>query len=234
MPLVSWISLRRLVFLSLSLFLLIATGCTTEPVEPERQPEKAVILPVFTLHKELRRDASIVQSQLVRALREAGYDCAELGAEDFEKLQRTAFDESGSIYNPTVGEYVALDDSKYRASLLQQLRTRSFDMVILPELKLRSATVQDKAILWDGVSRSLQVEGNAQYLAPRQARGLSLLVMAYGSTGVLIGRGIGGITVPFYLDATTSNVQFKLRDSFYDIDEVSEGVEIAIKGLRRK
>lgn len=234
MPLVCWISLRRLVFLSLSLMLVLAAGCTTEPVEPERQSEKMVILPVFTLHKELRRDASIVQNELVRALRDAGYDCVEISAEDFEQLQRNAFNESGSIYNPSVGEYVALDESKYRASLLQQMRARSFDVMVLPELKLRAAQVQDNAILWDGVSRNLQVQGNTQYLAPQQARGLSLLVIAYGSTGTVVGRGIGGITVPFYLDATTSNVQFRLRDSFYDVDEVSEGIAIAIKGLRRK
>jgi hypothetical protein len=186
------------------------------------------------LHKELRRDASIVQNELRKALQDAGYDCVELSADDFEKLQRNAFDESGSIYNPSVGEYIALDDAKYRASLLQQLRTRAFNIMILPELQLRPARVQGNNIIWDGVTRNMEVRGTGKYLAPREARGLSLSVSAYGSTGVVVGRGIGGITVPFYLDATSSNVQFQMRDAFYDIDEVSEGVEIAIKRLRRK
>jgi hypothetical protein len=230
----SWESFRRVVMLSLLLLPFMGGGCTTEPVEPERQSEKAIVLPVITLHKELRTDLSIVQNQLLKALKDAGYDCVELSEEEYEKLQRNAFDEAGSIYNPSVGEYVALDDGRYRASLLQQLRARKFDVMIVPELKLRAVRVEANSILWDGVTRDIEVRGNGKYLAPREARGLSLLVAAYGSTGVLVGRGIGGITVPFYLDATSNDVQFHLRDAFYDVDEITEGVAIAIKGLRRK
>lgn len=225
---------RCVALLSVLLLSLLGAGCTTEPVEPEQQPQNAIVLPVFTLHKELRGDVGIVQSQLLKSLRDAGYHCSELSGEEFEKLQRVAFEESGSIYNPSVGEYVALDDGRYRASLLQQLRGRKFDVVIVPELQLRAAQVQDKKILWDGVTREMEVRGTSNYLAPRQARGLSLLVAAYGSTGVLVGRGIGGITAPFYLDATSNDVQFRLRDAFYDATEVNEGVTIAIRGLRRR
>lgn len=228
------VSFRHIVMLSLSLLLALASGCTTGPVEPEQQPQKAIVLPIFTLHKELRSDASMVQNELREALQEAGYDCVELTADEFEKLQRTAFDESGSIYNPTVGEYIPLDDAKYRKSLLQQLRTRTFDVLIIPELQLRQALVQGKTIVWDGVSREMEVRGDGKYLIPREARGLSLFVSAYGSTGVLVGKGAGGITVPFYLDTTIPDAQFQLRQTFYDADEVSEGVAKAIMGLRRR
>jgi hypothetical protein len=234
MPSLSFTLFRRVAWPALLLLSLLGAGCTTEPAEPERRPENAVVLPVFTLHKELRGDVAIVQNQLVRALKDAGYKCVELSADEFEKIQRVAFEESGSIYNPTVGEYVPLEPGRYRVSLLQQLRGRKFDVVILPELQLRAAQVQANNILWDGVTRNIEVRGNSQYLAPRQARGLSLLVAAYGNTGALVGRGIGGITVPFYLDATTADVQFRLRDAFYDVDEVSEGVAIAVKGLRHR
>jgi hypothetical protein len=217
----------------LCLLVPLLEGCTTEPLEPQQQVEKAIVLPLFTLHKELRSDLSIVQTQLVRALEAAGYECEQISEEEFEKLRDNAFSESGSIYNPSVGEYVALEPVAYRKSLLQQLRSRGFDVMILPELQLRAASVQGNSILWDGVSRDVIVRGSGRFLMPREARGLSLAVTAYGSTGVLVGRGFGGITVPFYLDTTGSTAQFRLRDAFYDSAEVKEGVAIAIRGLRR-
>jgi len=228
-----WLCTRWVALPMLLLSLLIAS-CTTEPVEPALQPETAIVLPVSTLIKDLRGDVSIVQHQLVKTLKDAGYHVTELGADEFEKMQHNAFDESGSIYNPSVGEYVPLEPARYRANLLQQLRDRKFNLVIMPELQLRSAQVQGDEVLWDGVARKIEVRGTSNYLAPHEARGLSVTIAAYGSTGVLVGRGAGGITVPFYLDATTSNVQFRLRDSFYNADEVKEGVTIAIMSLRRK
>jgi len=218
----------------LSLLALLGAGCTTEPVKPKLQPETAIVLPISTLHKELRGDVSIVQHQLEKTLKDAGYHITELTADEFEKMQHNAFDESGSIYNPSVGEYVPLDAGRYRSSLLQQLHDRKFTITIMPELQLRTAQVQGENVLWDGVTRKIEVRGTSNYLAPHEARGLSLVISAYTSTGALVGKGAGGITVPFYLDATTSNVQFHLRDSFYDADEVKEGVAIAIMSLRRK
>lgn len=236
MSLLSRAPIRRDFALALlAVFLLLLNGCGTNASKPDLAVRKAVVLPVSTLHKELRRDVGIVQSQLVEALENAGYDCLVIQADEFTRMQANAFDVSGSIYSPTVGEFVALDDAKYRASLLQQLRARGvFDVMIMPELTLRAARINGNVISWDGVSRDIEVRGNNKYLTPREARGLSLLVSLYGNNGNVVGRGIGGITVPFYLDAQTNDVKFQLRDVVYDLNEVSEGVGIAVNAFRRR
>jgi hypothetical protein len=236
MPLFSSIRVRRDFYMPiLCLLAMLGTACTMAPAKPELPLQKAIVLPVSTLHKELRGDAAIVQNQLAEALNEAGYDCYVITVQDFEQLQRKAFDESGSIYNPSVGEYVALDDARYRNSLLRQLRARgAFDVMVVPELMLRAARIQGNVISWDGVSRDLEVRGQSKYLMPREARGLSLLVNAYGNNGGLAAKGIGGITVPFYLDARSNDTQFRLREAFYDVGEVSEGVDLAVKAFQRK
>jgi len=228
--------LRRCLKLTLLIVVaMLGSGCGSGASKPELPVQKAVVLPVSTLHKELRRDVGIVQSHLVEALDDAGYDCVVISVDEFARLQANAFDVSGSIYNPTVGEFVALDDAKYRASLLQQLRARgAFDVMIMPELTLRAARIKGNVISWDGVNRDLEVRGDGKYLTPREARGLSLLVSLYGNNGNMVGRGIGGIAVPFYLDVHTEVAKFQLRDAFYAPDEVSEGVGIAVNTFRRR
>ena len=228
---------RILMLVSFSVWL---TACSQQPTKPasvDEAQKRIVVLPVFSLVKDFRQYSDDVHQRLLRQLKSMGYDTIVLEHTQYQQMRRQALEQSGSIYNPMVGEFVPYKEDIYLASLVEQLRTQeSFDLILLPELVLRDAKLDGDLMVWDGGKLPFQISGDKKqrYKTPSRVRGLSLEIEVYTPTLRQKVRHFGAIAVPYYFDLNTKPPSFKLRENLFDGKVVDAGVGLAIEPLVNK
>ncbi len=225
------------------LMILYLSACSTPPKLDEAQVEdklvfyeaqKVVVLPIFSLVKEFRQYTPLIHQTLVDSLSARGFDCFVIGEKQYLEMRKKALQESGSIYNPGVGEFIPFNEDVYIADFVQQLTSvGDFNLLLFPELLLRTAMVNGDFVAWDGTNQPLIVKGNADGNAkiPKIARGLSLKVVAYTIRGERRMEQFGGLAVPYYLDLTSTPASFKLRDNLMEQEKLLKGVQRVIAPL---
>lgn len=207
-----------------------------KPAEPEAVMERKtiVVLPVFTVVRAFRPYGTEVHQQLVKELEQAGHDCFVVSDKQYKSLRHQALEQSGSIYNPAVGDFVAYKEDVYAASMIEQLsKLGDFDLMLIPELVLRTAAVDGDQLVWDGVRLPMVVKGerDATFKAPGKARGLSFKGTVYTSNGREVVKRYSGFAVPYYLDLGATPPNYRIRETLYDEATLDVGIKRAIDVL---
>jgi hypothetical protein len=228
---------RVLLLVGLFLGLMACSQSAVKPVLVEETQKRIVVLPVFSLVKEFRQYSDDVHQRLLGQLKSMGYDPIVLEHAHYQQIRRQALEQSGSIYNPMVGEFVPYKEDVYLASLVEQLGSEEgFDLILLPELVLRDAKLDGDLMVWDGAKLPFQVSGDKKqrYKTPSRIRGLSLEIEVYTPGLRQKVRHFGAIAVPYYYDLNTTPPRFKLRENLFDGKVVDAGIGLAIDPLVNK
>lgn len=221
-----------------SVFLLavfVFTGCTT--VEEQKLPvygaNTILLLPVKSLHKELKTSEPSVDLVLKSQFEKTKFNIITLTTAEYERANKEALEISGSVYKPDVGDYVPLNTRLYASSLKNILADKySFDTLVLASLLLREAKLDEDLIIFDGAERKLEYEqGSPRGLLPRRPRGLSLQLNAFAQRNNATIDVFGGISLPFFIRVKDNKPEFVIKQQFFTEKELSEGLKIAVKQL---
>ncbi len=219
------------------LILLLLAGCAEIPVQkqnPIALPQKLVVLPVVTMMGELRMQGYRIHSNLKAKLEELGCDCNTIGKDQYQSFRRQALEQSGSIYDPAVGEFMPLKEDRYVESMISQLVTSGdYDGVVFVELVLRRAVFDDGRLIWDDTVQPLVVIGGElkNHRLLQQTRGLSINLHILDREGDLLYKQIAGISVPFELDLTVKPPHFRLRQLPFNNSQLNAALEMLMAGL---
>ena len=95
---------------TIAFILSIVFGCAEQAVKPAvvQETKKIVVFPVFSVIKEFRQYDAMVHSHLVAQLQSLGHEVVVVADEQYRSLRHHALEQSGSIYNPTVGDFIPL------------------------------------------------------------------------------------------------------------------------------
>lgn len=229
-------ALRAYIFMAAFAFFIVS-GCAEQPVKPvvEEEPKKIVLLPVFSVIKEFRQYDEMVHRRLINQLQNLGHEPIVIADEQYQLFRKHALEQSGSIYNPAVGDFIPYDEQVYVAKLVLQLsKSIDFDLLMLPELSLRAATVDGDMLVWDGVRMPQVIKGGQDktFRSPDKARGLSLKIAIYTRAGRELVKHYTGVAVPYYLDLQQSPVRYRLRKQLFDDDQLNTSIALALKTLQ--
>ena len=98
------------------------------------------------------------------------------------------------------------------------------DLVILPNMVLRSGEWKGSSLRWDGVRR--RAPGTVRMTMSGNTLAASLYVVVYRPDGTLVFRGYGGLDVLWGIDRVNERMEL-LEDRLEDLDNLREGICIA-------
>jgi hypothetical protein len=227
MPFVKAI-LIGLIFLSLQ-------SCQTVPLEKTFiiKANTIVIFPAESLHKELDRFSEDVQIVLSEKMKKKNFNVVLVSVEEYQQLRKEALTISGSMYEPSVGKLAPLNRNAFVKALVDLTSEKyAYDVIIVPDMVLRSAETQGDQGVWDGVKRDFSwVEKPKEiYRLPAKATGLSLRLGAYTNNGGNIVLNYTGVSLPYDLlyNTLSGKFGFQLKDVFFTKKELNESVELAL------
>lgn len=216
-------------------FCLLLAACQTSPVEPlaKVSASTAMLLPVSSLHEEMVSHHEQVAAALTEGLKQERLEV--LQPKDWGTQSETALEASGAIYNPDIGRFLPLDKKRYTQALLEQLLPQqSFEVLVMPELVLRSADLDKKMLVWDGVHKALPLEdADRDAPLPKSSKGLSLRVLLYSRDGMEIMDGFYGVSIPYLIDYSAGKPVFRLKSEFFTEEEITDAVRRAMKDISR-
>ncbi len=229
-PLVSYVFL-------VTFMLLMFSACAEQPTKPEvsEDSQKIIVFPVFSIVKEFHQYNDEVHGRLIAELQKLGFDVVTVSEEQYRDIRHHALEQSGSIYNPAVGDFVPYNEQVYVADIVLQLaKSVNFDLLLMPELTLRTATVDGDLLVWDGVRLPQVIKGkkNKTYRVPDKARGLSLKIALYTRAGREQVKHYTGVAVPYYLDLERRPPSYRLREQLFDDGQLDASIELALKTLK--
>lgn len=190
--------------------------------------KKLLVLPSTSLHRQIRFLNRDVQAALVKQLTVQQLNVQAVSEADFKAARSQALDSSGSIYEPSLKDYVPLYPNKYFPALLQALaQNYQFDTAIVPELVLRTALVDGKQISWDEKEATIEYSAEMELA---QVRALSLKLDFFQANGLGLGQRFAGYVMPF--DIVGKRIpEFELRTDLYQqFDALNAAVAIALSG----
>ncbi len=216
-----------------SLFLL---GCETVPVADTLvvKAKTVLVLPADSLHKELDPFYGDVQLRLAKMISEKGFKVTTIEGREYQQLANDALTVSGSVYEPSVGKMVPLNRSTFSKALIDLISERKrFDIIVLPEMVLRTANVDGDKAVWDGIEREFTWSEKPDdiYTLPSKASGLSLKLGAFTHNGAQVLVKFTGITLPYNLRNDNGRFIFELKDPFFSRDELNESVDLSLKAF---
>jgi hypothetical protein len=225
---------RRIVF-SLLLFPLLFCVSSCEAV-PDQQPVKIkvsslVVMPVDSLQEELLVGGGEIHSVLVANLQKRGYRVLTPDAAGYRKLLDEALVVSGSVYDPAVSRFLPLNRDVFIKALVDSAATNlGAELVLIPEVVLRTGDVAGDHVEWDGVARELEFlqKPEQSYRLPPRAKGASLRVAAYTRNGAEVYLQFGGISLPYRARYRDKQLVLEPKVPPYTSKEMAEGVNTAL------
>ncbi len=221
----------------LCLILLTACSSVTEQKQPHVNAATVLLLPVTSLHQELSDTQAQIESILTANLKKKGFKVVTITAEQYTAVNQQALDDSGSIYSPEVGSFTPLNRSSYAKSIAARLNSKlTFDLLLLPELTLRSAAVEGESVTWDSVKRKIELQAAPGSITrlPEQSKGLSVSLTAYTQGGVRVNQVYGGISLPYTISFIKDQPNYVLKPEFFTDKEAAEGVKKALSQLYKQ
>lgn len=227
---------QRGVSLCLMLMTVLLLSCTSEPVIKREQmlAQTVLLLPLSTLHQELTQGGELIAEQLEQQLSRHGFTVFALAPQVHQRYVDKALEISGAVYDPNIGQFVPLDKGVYAYNFVRLIAVDyEFDVVLNPQLLLRTTRVNMDEAQWDGVSREIEfvVKPEKNYQIPRSAKGVSLRLNGYSRNGGSVSTGFGGVSLPYRVDLAQGIKGFKLKESFYTKSEIKEGVKVALESF---
>jgi hypothetical protein len=222
----------------LSVIASLLVGCASSvPVKPSVEVPKLdltgkvfVVAPAVTLHPELREMTEDIQREAVRQLQAKGLESSLTESAVFERNHQLALTESGSIYDPALGEFLPLNQKLYARQLMQGLSVDGeFDYLMMPELVLRSARVEGGLAYWDSGVERVAAEGGP---LPVSIKGLSVKMTLYRRDGSRVFQSFGAVTLPFKIEYKRQQAQYVLRqEALQSLLHTQQGVAFAIDAI---
>ena len=222
----------------LSLYLLMSlmalSGCETVPAKKPLKIDAGTILvlSVEAMHKELKDAAAPAYKQLIKKIGKKGFRIVPLTPTTYQQLREMALVQSGSVYDPQVGQFVPLDRAAYLKAIIDISRNRfPHDVVLIPEVILRNTAVVGDEMSWDGIKKEISFVDPPEtiYDLPRNAKGLSLRLAAYTRNGARLFYKFNGISLPYLLRYSEGKFSLELKEKFFTDKELKKGVELALK-----
>ena len=211
----------------------LISSCETVPAkEPLKiNAHRVVVLHVESLHKELKKAAEPAYQQLIKNIEKKGFYVVPLTAADNQLLRDKAMELSGSVYDPQVGEFVPLDRFTYIKAMIDlSAKLFSHDVVLMPEVVLRTTNVVGDEMQWDGVKREISFinQPAAAYDLPQRGKGLSLRLAGYTRNGAKVFLDFSGISLPYHLRYVNGKLTLQLKEQFFTDKELKDGVDMAL------
>jgi hypothetical protein len=230
----------------IALVLLLA-GCGSTGRNPAaalagESAQRLLVLPlnvVATLPSEFEEPSALVWKQLQTYLELQGKQMQTLSLIDArrlwrESIQQVKMQEASMHGFDAAAQILALELTQYA----------DFDDVIIPSLFVRQARMQGKRASWDGVGRTIEIEGEPRttgsiYLSSSLSgtiRAASLHVVVLDAQGTEVHEGLGGLEVVDFIhvfgddDDSISQRRwvFGLRpDLFSNREHLREGISEA-------
>lgn len=221
---------RLLQFTVLSALLFLTSACTTEVVRPEPRKVNAktlVLLPVASVRQNIGSLSGDIEASLYERLTKDGFEVILPDPQTFEMISTAAMDESGSIYNPNVKQFIPYDRAVYMKALIDLLKKYyAHDAILDPEVLLRSAKVSGDDAVWDGIKREVEViDAPTGYRLPPMAKGISLRLASYTRNGSGIVLTFAGIDLPYVVEFRDKEPQFVLKDQYFTEKEAKDAVK---------
>lgn len=220
----------------LLIFTVLLIGCETVPVEETLvvKAKTILVLPADSLHKELDPFYGDVQQRLAEMISARGFAVTTIEGKEYQQLYDEALTVSGSVYEPGVGKMVPLNRGAFSKAIIDLISERKrFDIVVLPEMVLRTANVDGDKAVWDGIEREFTwvKEPEDVYRLPAKASGLSLRLEAYTDNGAQLLVKFSGIALPYNLRSDNGRFIFDLKDPFFSRDELNDSVDLVLKSF---
>ena len=218
---------------------LFLAGCETVPAKEllKIEASKVVVIPVESLHRELKRVSGPVYAELVEQVRKQGFQVTELSDTEYEQLRQQALEISGSIYDPKVGAFLPLKRATFIKAVVDlSAQQYDHDIVLIPELVLRTADVNGDKAEWDDVKREVSVisESETTYKLPEKIKALSLRLGAYTNKGAEVYLNFSGISLPYHLRHVNKKMTLELKENYFTVREIKEGVNIALQPFKQQ
>ncbi len=220
--------------LLIPLLVLCLNGCE---MVPDTKPlmidaNKVVVLHVEALHKELKDSSKPIYRQLINNIEKKGFQVESMTAEHYQQLREEALLVSGSVYDPNVGRFIPLNRSVYIKAIVDlSARQFSHDIVLIPEVVLRTASVVGDKASWDNVEREVTFINQplSTYDLPRKIKGLSLRLAGYTYNGAEVFLNFSGVSLPYHMRYFDGKITPDLKEQFFTDDELEEGVDLALE-----
>ena len=198
--------------------------------------KKFVLLDTFSTHPGIESDCKLVTSLLIESLKSYGFEPLNIPQEKLTTFIRLALEQVESVYNPKTKTTTPLDRSEYLAALAKIIREHYYYAFLIDsELLLRTATVVDKKIEWDGARLPLKIyHQNKSTRPPRFAKGISLKVETLDAEGEVLDLHFTGITVPYLIYAENNQLRYQMKLSFFNEKMLKKAVKSTLKPFYSK
>ncbi|NRB41198.1 MAG: hypothetical protein HRU20_22455 [Pseudomonadales bacterium] len=226
-------------FFFYSVILLLVCACTTEPAVKKNRMQvgSILLLPVSSVHDDLLKGADQVDAEIERQLKSDDFQVYQLPPIVVDEMKAKALELSGSVYDPKIKKSVPLDKAKYNYHLVSLIAHQyDFDVLIMPQLWLRTTRMNVDEAQWDGVSREIEFINKPEttYKLPRSARGVSLRFEVFSGGGGKVDASFGGMSLPYKIDYAKGKAGFHLKSEFYTRREIKDAVKIVVNHLKIK
>lgn len=227
--------------ISVLLLVLFCAACSTAKLRPQsadldhiiQPPAMVVLLPVGSISVEMRDGIDTVQLAAQNILSDLGYDVFVVKPRTYKILRDNALANSGSIYSPTVGEFVPLDDEVYAQAMLAQIQQQAqVQLLLMIDLELRDVSNDGHELIWDDARAQLEVVNTKSiaYAQPSSMKGLSFKIKAYDGQGRKRFVNRTGFALPYRLRVSEQLAEYQLRENlFSDLDSVQQTMRQALK-----
>lgn len=208
---------------------------------PKFDLSKSVVLvaPATTIHKELLGVAEDIQFEYVRQLASYGVDVYEIKPSRFNRYHKVAINDSGSIYDPNVRQFLPLKQRDYVKKLNKLLsQDGRFDLLLIPELMLRPAKIKAGVAYWDYGAETLPVDGTEQDIKNAEGgttKGLSVRMRLYRLDGARILESYGAVLLPFDIKLNRGRPVYTLRSgALNSLQHIQQGVSRSLQHTVKK
>lgn len=218
----------------LCVFTLFLGACSTVETRsgPTVKAQHVVLLPIESLHSELLEQDNEIYPLLEQAIAKKKFVVTTSNAEQFQPALDQALADAGSIYDPSVGQFLPSDRQIYIKSLIDYYsKETTVDVLVLPELLIRNARVHGDTAAWDGVERDVELteKPNKPYTSLREARGLSIKLSVYSRNGAFLQQSYAGISLPYTVNYNQKPAELNLKDEFMSVKEQRQAVTAVLR-----
>jgi len=226
--------------ISLCLLLTHLSACSTvnERQLPKVSAQRILVLPTLINHKELGQLDIDFSSELAKALQDKGFKTLRISDELYKSAQNIAYERSGSVYDPELGEFRPMNMPAYSKEMMVLLAKRkSFDLVLFPSVVTRRITLDTnngKGEL-DGLDVQLAHDDQvSEPVYPDSIRGLSLKILGITRQSQGIRVVFSGISLPLQLSEEAGEPKLVLKTPLLNSKAIKQASKYAVKQLTKQ
>lgn len=228
---------RSYIIALIGVFSLLLSACSTVETRsgPTVKAQNVVVLPVESLHAELIEQDNQLYTLLQKNIGKKKFRV--IAAEDQQTFQPAldqALSDAGAVYDPAVGQFLPSDRQIYIKSLIDYYsEQQAVDVLVLPELLIRKASVAGDTASWDGSERKIELSEKAvkPYSSLREARGLSIKISVYSGNGAFLLQSYAGIAVPYTVNYNKRPAELELKTHYMTNKEQQQAVDAVLQAF---